>query len=658
MNTTLSTQKKIIEEKRAQWTKFIETGEIDPGVKPYIAESWKRCIKYGIDHKTGGKGVKIEEKKFQDILRKNRELLETSKPIIEMIDKIFTDLRLLISVCDSDSNILYTVDTLFGTSQDGEDGTLWTGYKWSEDIVGTNGASLCMMLDKPIRTHSAEHFCEDHHTASCADAPIHGADGTVIGALLTTFEVKDYSEFALGVVAAGADAIEKQMRYKKLDTTMKAAFDHSESGVVSLDANLKVIYHNNAAEKILNQPREKFHRQHIDSLLLEGVDWNAVDSNVMYASLKFKKGSGAGHIECNGNIYPELFDGKLSGAVIMFEKEKSFNAHINRIVGNEARYGFADIITESSSMRKVIERGKRIAAAEGSVLIMGESGTGKELFAHSVHNASSRGAGPFIAINCAALPQSLIESELFGYEKGTFTGARKEGYAGKFEIADGGSIFLDEIGELPLDIQAKLLRVLDNKRIVRIGGHKEKEVDVRIIAATNRDLMREVQKGNFRLDLFYRLSVLPVMIPPLSERSSDIVPLAKFFINRLNKANPEFEKQPSEGFLKSLRERRYKGNIRELQNVVTRAYYLCSNGTITEELAFENFMNPDLYIQDKEESAESPVKQRNLKDSEESLIKETLRETGENISQTAEILGISRPTLYRKLKKYNIIVRK
>lgn len=663
MSREVSLRNELIDIKKKQWRKFIETGAIDPAVKPYIAESWKRCVKYGVDYKGTGHGVRIPEKRFAEILRKNRELLEMAKPIIEMINKAFNNLHMLISVCDSDGNILYTLDTS-GEKRSPEEGTLWTGYNWSEEVVGTNGATLCMLLDEPVITHSADHFCEKHHDFACADAPIHDAEGRVIGALLTTFYVADYSEFAIGVVAAGADAIEKQICFNLLNNSMRASFNNSKSGVLLLDGKMRIIYHNRAVETILNRSGEEIDGCDIGNIMVE-VPKFASNRDLKEIVVKFKCGGNKEEVSCRSNIYCEAFDGKISSTVIMFEKEKSFNARINRIVGNESRYRFEDIITESSNMKAVIEQGRKIAGAEGSVLITGESGTGKELFAHSIHSASRRSEGPFVAINCAALPQSLIESELFGYEKGAFTGAKKEGYMGKFELADGGTLFLDEVGELPLDVQAKLLRALDNKCITRIGGYKEKQVDVRIVAATNRNLSEEVHRRNFRLDLLYRLSVFPVKLPPLTERKEDIIPLAKFFIDKLNRENPDKNIQPSEEFLLSLKKGEYEGNIRELQNTVIRAYYLCGDDSVINgsiEIGSGGGTDPGAFgtVHDDAEDAgavsgaEAADGGNSLYENEEMLIRKVMNETNGNITSASEILGISRPTLYRKLNKYGI----
>ena len=275
------------------------------------------------------------------------------------------------------------------------------------------------------------------------------------------------------------------------------------------------------------------------------------------------------------NIIPVRLRGKTIGLVLSIRDTKNLHKMVNTVVGYKASFTFDDIITKNDKMRNIIDFAKKAAKTNCNILIQSNSGTGKEVFAQSIHNYSSRCAGPFVAVNCAAIPRELVESELFGYEKGAFTGASKGGNPGKFELADGGTIFLDEIGELPLDIQSKLLRVLDNLKITRVGGTYEKSIDVRVIAATNRILEDEIESKNFRSDLYYRLSVMNLHLIPLKERKEDIELLAQYFINKLNAKNPCEAKYLDSSYIDKLKNYSFDGNIRELRNLVERSYYLC-----------------------------------------------------------------------------------
>lgn len=303
-------------------------------------------------------------------------------------------------------------------------------------------------------------------------------------------------------------------------------------------------------------------------------------------------------------------------------------------------------------MLSVIEEAKKIAENECSVLITGESGTGKELFAHSIHNSSNRCKGPFIAINCAALPKDLVESELFGYEKSAFTGASKEGNPGKFELANRGTIFLDEIGELPLEIQSKLLRVLDNHTITRIGGNFERKLDVRVIAATNRNLNEEINKNNFRSDLYYRLNVFNVRLIPLRERTEDIELCADYFLQRLNDKNQRMNKSFDKEFINLIKDYNWPGNVRELENVIQRAYYLSKDEIINYSFIPE-YINGNIKeeeIKDKKEKSKPPT----LEEMEKNLIIQALKYCNGNVVNASKIIGIGKSTLYRKIEKYKL----
>jgi transcriptional regulator with PAS, ATPase and Fis domain len=287
------------------------------------------------------------------------------------------------------------------------------------------------------------------------------------------------------------------------------------------------------------------------------------------------------------------------------------------------------------------------ALGTSTVLLLGETGTGKELFAQAIHNHSERRGHPFLAINCGAIPRELLESELFGYSGGAFTGAHRRGRPGKFELASGGSVLLDEIGDMPPDMQVKLLRVLQTGEVCRIGEHKPIAVNVRIIAATNSDLQKKVESGNFREDLFYRLNVLPISIPPLRERPDDILPLARHFLNRcsqsLNKPALNFSGEAE----RALMAQRWPGNIRELENAVERAANLVDGDRIQPS-------DLGITVVGRLWPQRPTAGGLSLAELEKQAIEANLEAARYNLSQASRILGISRATLYNKIKKYEI----
>ena len=315
------------------------------------------------------------------------------------------------------------------------------------------------------------------------------------------------------------------------------------------------------------------------------------------------------------------------------------------------------IIGNSQPMKEIYSLIKQVAKSPSTtVLIQGESGTGKELVAGAIHRLSSRKNGRFVDINCAALTESLLEAELFGYEKGSFTGATATGKPGLFEVADKGTIFLDEIGEMGIALQSKLLRVLQERQFKRVGGINDIKIDVRVIASTNRNLEEEVDSGNFRKDLYYRLKVLPIYVPPLRERGEDILLLMKHFVHKYNNEfNKNIHHIPPETE-RQLLEYHWPGNVRELKNVIERAVLIASNSTLLPELVAPISSGKKAIVNDVGDSGENNGKLsvHSLASIEKQHIQKVLNETSWRRTEAAKILGINRTTLYNKIKEYGI----
>ncbi len=334
----------------------------------------------------------------------------------------------------------------------------------------------------------------------------------------------------------------------------------------------------------------------------------------------------------------------LVSRILKLKKLQSENAILRKKLTRQYRQH--DIITKNPRMQEILALTQEIASLRSTVLIRGESGTGKELVARAVHYSGTRADKPFIAVSCAALTETLLESELFGYEKGAFTGAVSQA-KGKFELADGGTIFLDEIGDISAKLQADLLRVLQERRFYRLGGNQEVEVDVRVIAATNKNLAEEVQQGRFREDLYYRLNVIEIKIPPLRERREDIPLLAEHFAQRISSELGRDVSGISAGALKLLIAYDWPGNVRELENVIERAIVTCRNGMLEEQdfswlqhggVSAQNWEVPDVPLGELERRA---------------IVAALERKHG-NVKEASAALGIDRSTLYDKLKRYEI----
>lgn len=326
-----------------------------------------------------------------------------------------------------------------------------------------------------------------------------------------------------------------------------------------------------------------------------------------------------------------------------------YKGELSRIY--ETRFTLEDIATNNFKMTELKIIARRIAKTNSTVLIQGESGTGKELFAHGIHKESLRKYGNFVTVNCAAIPKDLLESELFGYEEGAFTGSRKGGKIGKFELANGGSILLDEIGSMPMDMQSKLLRVLESKEFERIGGNRPIPLDARIISSTNENLEQEVQKGNFRRDLFYRLNVIRLEIPPLRNRLEDIDIISKRILQKLSQDLKLEEKVISKDAMEVLRKHNWPGNVRELRNVLERAINFAPKNLIdTEHLS--DYLLRD--ISEKTYKKETTLKEM-MEEAEIRFLKQAIKDAGGNRTLAAKKLNIHRTSLYKKLEKYGII---
>lgn len=323
----------------------------------------------------------------------------------------------------------------------------------------------------------------------------------------------------------------------------------------------------------------------------------------------------------------------------------------HRVIGSSASYNFDMILGQSRVMQDTRNKARSVGRSDSTVLLTGESGTGKELFAQSIHNASHRNAGPFLAVNCGAIPRDLVQSELFGYEDGAFTGSRRGGAAGKFELADGGTLFLDEIGDMPLEAQASLLRVLQEGEVMRIGGKRPLKVNVRIIAATNRDLKKDIEHGSFRRDLYFRLNVISLPIPPLRARKEDIKELTDWFCGKICRALGRNRALFSDSALKLMESYDWPGNVRELENIVERTINLTEVEEIRDkDLPEEMYLPTDMNLA----IHGGNIQNYSLKESEKTLIECCLAEKKGNLRQVAIALKLSRGALYNKLKRYGI----
>jgi PAS domain S-box-containing protein len=487
--------------------------------------------------------------------------------------------------------------------------------------------------------------------------PVKGQDGKVIGAVSVFRDISELKNMSQQIIDL-----------ESMKSLLQAIIDSSEDAISVVDTNGMGILINPAYTRLTGLKPEDIIGKPADTDISEGESMHMKVLRTKKPVRGVQLKVGPHRKEVLVNVAPIMMEGELKGSVGIIHdvsEIKRLNRDLERarrIIRNlEAKYTFDDIIGSSETMRYSIEQAKQAAETRATVLLRGESGTGKELFAHAIHNASDRKYNQFVRVNCAALSESLLESELFGYEEGAFTGARRGGKKGLFEEANGGTIFLDEIGELKPSTQAKLLRVLQEKEVLRVGGTKSIPIDVRVIAATNVYLEKAIQEKRFREDLYYRLNVLPIHIPPLRMRKEDLVDLARHLIKKFNQEYGRNVEEIDLEAIQTLHQYSWPGNVRELENVLGRAMI---NMEFNERVMRKKHLPPlDLSRakegQDLEGRLESGTDIQSLKDViqqfEKNYLKKVYEKTNKNKTETAKALGISVRSLYYKLEKYDLI---
>lgn len=441
-----------------------------------------------------------------------------------------------------------------------------------------------------------------------------------------------------------AKVVEKEglNRLVFLKNQVETVLNFITEGILAIDDNACIININYAAEKMLRVKTADVVGFHISEIFPGTPIPEVLISGVGFVDREVSIWHNGRHHHYFINAKPMLVDGMVQGVVASF---RMIDPQSHKQIANVPRITFDDIVGHSSVLELIKGEAQKAANTGSTVLLTGESGTGKEVFARAIHFESSRCDRPFITVNCAAIPETLLESELFGYEEGSFTGAKKGGKPGKFQLADKGTLFLDEIGDMPLSLQSKILRVLQDKTVERVGSIRVSPVDVRIIAATNRDLEAMVKQGQFREDLFYRLNVFPIMLPPLRERKEDIADLAAFFLSKQAKAYGKTVNGLSSVVLGMLLKYNWPGNIRELENAIECAA-IKSMGGIIEATDLPTRIGSC-----------SPGSASVALEGDKEEVRNAIALFGSNVEgkkRAAASLGISIATLYRKIKKYKI----
>ncbi|MGB9858547.1 MAG: sigma-54-dependent Fis family transcriptional regulator [Moorellaceae bacterium] len=635
-----------------EWNRFIKASKCsEETVRAEIRNSWRRCLDIGVDPYDGKGRQLLEGEALKEAREKQEELLRAARPVMQELWRLNGDAGFLVVLVGQDGYILETLGSYRETLDMAKKINFIPGACWREDAVGTNGIGTALALGQALHVTGAEHFCSGHHYWTCAGSPIFGPEGQVVGVIDLSGPWKQENRHMLSTVVVAAMAIENGLRHHKAQQKAVSQqyiaqylLENAPQAILVVDKNGKLMQANRLCEKVLGWETQDLIGRPVGEIFRDPREILSVIGTRL--GLKNKEAviqSRWGPLTCKITLSPVSGDrNETVGMLIALEEPER-----RRVCTSTLNFG--GLLGQSPRFLESVRLAAIAARSPSHVLLVGETGTGKEMFARAIHQASGR-RGPFVALNCGAIPRELIGSELFGYVGGAFTGARPEGRPGKFEQAQGGTLFLDEISEMSPEMQVYLLRVLEDKHVVRLGGHKEIPVDVRVIAATNRDLGRLVQEGRFREDLYFRLRVLTITICPLRERQEDIPLLFEHFVREsCLKLNKDI-KRIDPAIWPFLKEYKWPGNVRELRNCAEWSVNLAEGDVVgAKHLPF--------YILSALKSScatgESPV-WRSLDEIEKNEIERLLDYYRGNVTKVAAALGIARNTLYRKLYKYGL----
>ncbi|MEB9404436.1 sigma-54-dependent Fis family transcriptional regulator [Bacillus cereus] len=606
------------------WEKFVNEGVLDSNrINQRISESWHRCKQANVNpHMNKGQKV-LSSNIFREQKKKSEIFLDIALPQIQNMRKTIDELQMMALLIDPDGYVL----SLSGNKQTlkrAKHINFIEGVKWTEAAVGTNAIGTALEIEEAIMISGTEHYSVVSHSWSCAAGPIHNDDGKLIGILDFSCPIEFSHPYMLGMVTSIAHAIERECSIRVHQNELHLI--HRFLDVIDSDEQVVICNHRDvivSASKSVRERVTNWSRMKLEDLVHHGLE----------TKLEI----------------PVYSNERMIGKCMYLKENKQMNTYsaFTFIKG----ITFPGVTGTSKAFQHTLEEIKLVSPTDASVYVCGETGVGKEYVARAIHENSPRKDGPFIAVNCGSLPKELMESELFGYAEGAFTGARRQGYKGKFEQANGGTLFLDEIGEVPPEMQVALLRVLQERTITPIGSSKEVPVNIRIITATHKDLLRLVEEGKFRQDLYYRLHVYPLYVPSLIERKEDIPYFIQHFCERKN-WNVVFPKSIYNQFLQHT----WPGNIRELVNVLERIYILSQGREICEkQVAFliqtmtGNQQQLELQVENKTEHTLN-FREKIQRDS----MIEALEKTNGNVSLAAKLLNVPRSTFYKRMQKYKL----
>lgn len=612
---------------------FLAKGQIGQGlVAEEIERSWQRCLANGMDAETAHSHV-LSQHEFEQRLGKNHLLLSHARPEMDTLNEQIAHTRSMVILTDEEGVILHSLgDSSFMT--EAQRIALSPGSSWNERHRGTNAIGTALIEQTPMTVHGAEHYVARHHVLSCSAVPIYGTQNDLIGTLDVSNDFLLPQQHTLALVKMAAQMIENRLFRASHKFAYSLHFHARPEFIGTLwegiamfadDGRLMATNRSGQFQLNINLNNSNISFDDLFEQSLRSLESGVASVEQMVFPLRMSNGA---------RIFARLQINK-AGAV------QAPTASLQKPIKRACAANLDLLDSGDQQIHRAISQIKMVLDQDIPILIQGETGVGKELFARAIHEASNRHDCQWVAVNCASLPEGLIEAELFGYEEGAFTGARRKGNMGKVAQADGGTLFLDEIGDMPLALQARLLRVLQDRSVTPLGSNKAKHIDFSLVCATNQKLRDKVEKGEFRSDLYYRINGLSVTLPALSKRS-DLEALVKIILQTENAADVVMTDEVMAVF----KQHPWPGNVRQLHNVVRTALALSMRGSIELKHLPQDFLDE---LQDEELTQPSFSSTCIESLTMEAILTALHRHQG-NVSAAARDLGLSRNTLYRKLK--------
>jgi transcriptional regulator of acetoin/glycerol metabolism len=637
------------------WESFLD-GDGDErrgeALRSLVDSSWQRSQHARVDPHLYSGPQPVSDQSLYLLRERQRELLEASAPVMVGTRDFLSETGTLIVLTDAHGVIL-AIEGDVPAIGSAETIRLVPGASWSEEFCGTNAIGTALAEGQPVQIHSAEHYCEGIKRWTCSAAVVrHPLDGEILGVLDVSGLSRTYNRQTLALVVAMANRIESRLamgemerRYRLLDHAVNRLAVAGKDGVVLFDRRGCPIKANEHAPL---------------AIVGAGGQLDLAGAHRMPEFAAGKLGRGPARLALPAWIKlewvePMIVKGEHLGTLLVVPTPRGHRAPARSpATATDTAIACDDVlaalITGDPALTELIAKARQLARAKAPVLLQGETGTGKEEFARGIHGSST---GPYVALNCGGLSRELLASELFGYAEGAFTGARKGGMVGKIEAANDGSLFLDEIGEMPLDMQPILLRVLEQGEIHRLGENAPRRVNFRLITATHRDLRKEVAAGHFRMDLYYRIAVTSLRIPPLRERQGDIARLAWHFLDCIRSKQGLEPGTIEDEALRVLESYSWPGNVRELRNIIEGAVLLSEGPELTFD-ALPGELLEAVAAGSKSGIAAGAEEVCSIAEGEEVLIRRAISASGGNLTNAARHLRIAKSTLYAKMQRYGL----